>query len=245
MLAQAIERPLLRLRPLGTSDTITIKSRATILANGNQLRVRDDMLRRPLPADLDAEMERPETRTFSGNPVVTVLDNRGRYVSDALIIVRAYLAARLSWAAKVLLAALSWSHLVRSALVWLGCDDPVSVMEQSRDEDPGLAELREVMDLWDHTFATAAMTIKAVVNEANQTRIEADEHGDIPEHGGKRVLCHPELRDALIRVSGGRNEIDSRKLGMWDRRKQANYRHKKVLAGWCFLQFHTMEVGPS
>jgi hypothetical protein len=91
-------------------------------------------------------------------------------------------------------------------------------MKQSRADDPGLAELQEVMSLWDHTFATAAVTIKAVVNEATQTRIEADEEGDIPLHGGKRVPCHPDLLDALIRVSGGRGAIDSNKLAYWMRK---------------------------
>jgi hypothetical protein len=219
-LAQAIERPLLHLRPLGSSDTIMIESKATIFANGNQLIVRDDMLRRTLPGDLDAEMERPETRSFSGDPVATVLDNRGRYVSAALIIVRAYLAADSPGCLNPLASFERWSHLVRSALVWLGCDDPIDVMEQSRTDDPGLAELREVMTLWDDAFGSAAVTIKAVVNEATQWRTEPDEHGDIPDYGGKPVLCHPELLDALTRVSGGRGGVDGTKLAYW-MRKQA------------------------
>ena len=144
-----------------------------------------------------------------------MLDNRGRYVSDTLIIVRAYLMAGSPGKLSPLASFNQWSDLVRSALVWLGCDDPVSVMEQSREEDPGLIELAEMLDFWGDTFGTRPMTIKAVVSEANQERFEADEHGDIHEYSGKRVFCRPELRDALIRVSGGRGEIDSRKLGMW------------------------------
>ena len=62
LLCQAIERPLIRLRPLGRSEIVEIESRATIFGTGNGLRVRGDMTRRTLTSDLDAGMERPELR---------------------------------------------------------------------------------------------------------------------------------------------------------------------------------------
>ena len=93
LLCQAVERPLVRVRPLGRSDIIELESRATLFATGNCLRVRGDMVRRTLMCTLDAEMERPELRQFTGNPVQTVLDDRGRYVAAALTVARAYQAA--------------------------------------------------------------------------------------------------------------------------------------------------------
>ena len=49
LLCQAVERPLLRLRRLGASDIIEIEGRQTILATGNGLRVRGDMVRAHSP----------------------------------------------------------------------------------------------------------------------------------------------------------------------------------------------------
>jgi putative DNA primase/helicase len=69
LLCQAIERPLIRIGRLGASDIIDIESRATIFATGNSARVRGDMTRRTVIADLDAEMERPELRQFKADPV--------------------------------------------------------------------------------------------------------------------------------------------------------------------------------
>ena len=37
---------------------------------------------------------------------------------------------------------------MRSALVWLGKADPVATMENTREEDPQLAILREVLQAW-------------------------------------------------------------------------------------------------
>lgn len=91
LLCQATERPLMRLRPLGTSDHITIENRATFFATGNNFRVRGDMTRRAVITDLDARMERPELRRFSFDPVKIVLAARGVYVVAALTIARAYL----------------------------------------------------------------------------------------------------------------------------------------------------------
>ena len=81
MLCQAIERPQIRIRPLGASDIVEVENTPTLFATGNQMRVRGDMVRRTLIADLDAGLERPELREFRSDPVATVLAERGAYVS--------------------------------------------------------------------------------------------------------------------------------------------------------------------
>ena len=50
LLCQAVERPSVRLRPLGASDIVEIESRATLFATGNNLMVAGDMTRRTLLA---------------------------------------------------------------------------------------------------------------------------------------------------------------------------------------------------
>jgi hypothetical protein len=147
LLCQAIERPLIRIRPLGRSEIIEIENRATLFATGNSLRVRGDMTRRTLVCSLDAGIERPELRKFKSDPVATVMADRGLYVSACLIIVRAYAAADYPGRLPTIASFEDWSDTVRSALVWLGCEDPAKSMEAARDDDPELADLREVIGL--------------------------------------------------------------------------------------------------
>ncbi len=148
LLSQAVERPLIRLRPLGGSDIIEIESRATLLASGNALRIRGDLTRRTVVCDLDAEEERPEMRSFSFDPVDRVLSDRGRYVAAALTIVRAFVVSGAKPDMAPLVSYDDYSATVRGALVWLDKPDPVKSMEAARDDDPELGELRDVMAQW-------------------------------------------------------------------------------------------------
>src|SRR5262249_38922239 len=89
-LCQAVERPRISVRRLGGSDMIEIDARAMFLATGNNLRVRADMVRRVLRSELDANMERPETRRFHADPFNAVLRERDLYLAAAMTIIRAY-----------------------------------------------------------------------------------------------------------------------------------------------------------
>ena len=136
-LCQVVERPAYVPRILGKSLMKERRNIWTIFATGNNLRLRDDITRRSLLARLDAEMERPEMRSFKASPFDTVLANRGLYLWAALTIVLAYRAAgmpdRLPGIGDPFA---EWSDQIRSALVWLGYDDPVLTMEAVRDNDP-------------------------------------------------------------------------------------------------------------
>ena len=69
LLCQITERPLLQLRPLGTSKLIRVTNTFTVLANGNNAVIAADMVRRTIEYRLDADMESPETRVFRDNPL--------------------------------------------------------------------------------------------------------------------------------------------------------------------------------
>ncbi|MBV8096592.1 MAG: hypothetical protein JO110_25790 [Acetobacteraceae bacterium] len=208
-LCQAIERPLLRVRPLGRSEIIEIESRATLFATGNALRVAGDMTRRTLVCDLDAKMEHPEDRTFSFDPVQRVLADRGQYVGACLTIVRAYLQAGSPGLLKPLASFGGWSDLVRSSLVWLGCADPVQSVQAARDDDPELGALRQVLILWQACFGERAMTARQVADSV----AGFDPNG----FGGARLL---DLRNALAEgnVAGVRGTVDATRLGYWLRK---------------------------
>jgi putative DNA primase/helicase len=212
-ICQAVERPLVRVRRLGVSDITEVESRATMYATGNGLRIQGDLVRRTLLCTLDANVERPELREFDTDPVQMVLDDRGRYVAAALTIVRAF---QVSGAAtlKPLASFEQWSDTVRSALAWLECGDPCATMETARDEDPELAELREIMTLWTDAIGSDEVTCRKAIEIATSVGPKIDDDGEADQYGPS-VPRHPDFANALLGVAASRGVIDSARLGNW------------------------------
>jgi putative DNA primase/helicase len=161
-LCQVAERPLVRIRILGKSETPECEFRGIITANGNNLTIEGDMTRRAVVGKLDANMERPEEREFGFDPVRQILADRGSYVAAAMTVVRAYLAAGQPGKLRPLASYGAWSDLVRSALVWLGCADPIETMKEARDSDPMLTTLRTVLEFWRAVFGEEGRTAQQV-----------------------------------------------------------------------------------
>lgn len=204
-LNQVTERPLLQLRPLGTSSILRIPNAFTVFANGNNLSAPADLVRRTLVCRLDANLENPEERDFDNNPVSAILENRGRYVAACLTIGRAYLAAGSPNQCRPLASFERWSNLVRSALVWLGCDDPCASMDMARAEDPIRASRAALFMAWEKEIKldTPGHTTAELV--------EAAEH-----HDGFAFIC-PEFRAACLTVAAERSGtiVSPRRLGKW------------------------------
>jgi putative DNA primase/helicase len=203
MLCQAIERPLITPRILGRSEIGQVLNRATFFATGNNLAVLDDMTRRVVIAALDAGQERPELRRFAVKPAQIVLADRGPYIAACLTIVRAYHLAGRPGCLSPLASFESWSDSVRSALVWLGEDDPAVTMEKARENDPGRIELATVMNAWAAEIGTGRsfeMTAADLLMKIGE--------------GQLGVFRYPRLREAFHGVMSEKN-LNSKSLGRW------------------------------
>lgn len=204
-LNQVTERPLLKIRPLGTSTDIRIPNTFTLFANGNNLSAPADMVRRTLICRLDANVENPEAREFMGNPVADVMADRGYYVAAALTIGRAYVCAGYPEQLPPLASYERWSNLVRSALVWLGAADPCESMDLARSEDPVRAARGALFDAWEKELGMnpGGLTVLQMIQEADAM----DERG----------FLHPGWREACIEVAGDRSggSISNKRLGKW------------------------------
>ena len=200
-ICQAVERPVIKPRILGKSETRRIDNRVTIFGNGNNFRLAGDLVRRVVLCSLDANMERPELRQFNGDPVAMVLADRGRYVAAVLTIVRAYLAAGCPNPCKQLASFGDWSRLVRSSLVWLGRDDPVKTMDVARADDPVKSTLAEVVTAWRKVIGISK---PMTAGEVKEKALSSDDRDGL-------------LLKALISVASppARNEIDTLRLSKW------------------------------
>ena len=201
-LCQAIERPIIKPRILGRSKTVRIENTVTIFGNGNNIRLVGDVVRRVIRCSLDANVERPELRSFRGDPVRTVLENRGHYIAAVLTIVRAYIAAGYPNPRPPLASFGDWSLLVRSSLVWLGYADPVDTMEAARADDPSRGNLRAVIAAWLRVIGTnKPMTAGEIIAKASSTADDPD-----------RIL---NAAISAVAMRQGESEIDAMKFGRW------------------------------
>jgi putative DNA primase/helicase len=228
-LCQLIERPDLQCRRLGGSELTNIVNSACVLSNGNNLTIGADAVRRVIQIALDANIENPETRTFTRNPVAEVLADRGRYVHAVLIIARAYRVAGMPDCQPPRPSFERWSDIVRSPLVWLEWPDPVLSVERVRAEDPVRALRAAVFSAWtNELLAGVGYQTGELVKCA-----EAVQNGE---------WIRPTLRDALLRVAApksGNQIVDPLRLSHW-LRKNTN----AIAAGHKLLVDHSDQARP-
>jgi putative DNA primase/helicase len=204
-LCQLTERPLLQLRPLGTSEVVRVANTFTVLANGNNATIAGDMVRRTIQCALDANMENPADREFNSDPIAQIKRDRGAYIAACLTIVRAYLTAGTPGKLPRLPSYGAWSDLVRSALVWLGRPDPVATMETARNADPVRQQRGAVFAAWATELGTGGGYL------TSELIARADDRDDTG------ALSRPMLHNSFIEVARqrGGSAIDPKRLGRW------------------------------
>ncbi len=190
-------------RILGVSKTATVNTRALFLSSGNNVGPVQDMTRRCITIHLSPDCEVPAARTFTRPDLVRdVLRERGRYVSAALTIIRAWIVAgRPKTECKSLASYGDWSDLCRQPLMWLGCADPTASVFQAMAEDPDRETLARLLNAWFAGFGKTPAMVRDAVKQAHALYDE-----------------HAELREVLRDIADERGEINRRKLGWWIRR---------------------------
>lgn len=197
LLNQCITQERVTVRRLGKSESIETACTAVILANGNNLRIASDMTRRVLLCGLDAEVERPELRVFSQNPLGMMRKARGQYVADVLTVLRAYHTAGYPDCPPPLNGFDAWSRRVRGPLLWLGEADPVTSMDSVRANDPARQLRAAIMGQWEICIGSQRVTVAEAISIAKA-----------PDNG--------EFKTALLLVAeDGRGEVSTKRLGTW------------------------------
>jgi putative DNA primase/helicase len=220
LLCQAVERPLMQVRPLGRSDIMMIENHGTFFATGNNLIIAGDMVRRSIRAVLDAGMEQPETREFAFDPIARVNSDRGKYIAAVLTIIQAYRAAKGERVDVTPFQGFNeWSRYVREPLVWLGLADPVESMAAIRRSDPERMRLRALLIAWEAAFGDQRVTAANAIAKAHDSFATSKD----------KPLAH--LRAALQAVAGEKGgTISQRRLGNW-----LSQHKSRIVDGMLFL----------
>lgn len=210
-LNMATERPLIMIRKFGVLENVEVENAVTIYQTGNNLAIIDEQGRRTIRCELDAGVERPERRHFSGDPIHIARADRGRTIADILTIARAYhVSGETADVAFPLGSYGAWSRFVREPLVWLGEADPADTMEETAKDDPATLRLAGVIAGWHMSFALSPKTLADAVRDAM-----------------------PEFREVLKQEfpSRGGAEVDTTRMGYWLRRFQ-----KRIANGMRFVK---------
>jgi hypothetical protein len=190
-------------RILGVSKTATVNTRALFLSSGNNVGPVQDMTRRCITINLSPQCEVPAARSFQRPELVRdVLHDRGRFVSAALTIVRAWIiAGRPRATCKSLAGYGDWSDLCRQPLLWLGLVDATESVFEAMAADPDRETLDRLLTAWQSVFGKTAAMVRDAVRQASA-------FGD----------GHVDLREVLHDIADERGEINRRRLGWWIRR---------------------------
>ena len=205
LLCQITERPIVRIRVLGRSEMPDCECHTMVFATGNNVGLAGDMVRRGLLIDLEALEERPELRVFRHDALARAGADRARYVAAALTIVRAYLAAGAPEVCGPFASYAQWSKTARAPLVWLGEPDPTDSIEEIRNEDPVLSDIREFFGLWP-TYMTLDTTYTT-------PRIIEIAEEDARRPGNFNT---PDLRNFLLKVAAAKTGgVSPERLSRW------------------------------
>lgn len=206
LLCQVLSQPAIKTRPLGGSSMVDVPTSAILAATGNNLSIQGDLKRRVTMIRMDAKLERPELRVFDGEPHLDkILRQRGELIRAALTIPLAYLAAGAPALRTAPLGGFEdWDRLVRRPLIWMGLADPLEASAMLRDQDPDMETTRAVLTAWWDVFAGDAVTASEVVQRGAAVGDGMD----------ATAPTYPELREAMMLVSGGR-QLTTRQLGYW------------------------------
>lgn len=203
-------------RILGVSKTATVSTRTLFLSNGNNVGPVQDMTRRCVSISLDPGCETPSARRFRRPDLIReVTQQRGRYVSAALTIVRAWIVAgRPKFVCRPIAGYGDWSDLCRQPLLWLDNVDPSASMFEAMAEDPDREILNRLLTAWQLVFGRMPAMVRDAMKQAQGTE-------------DKNI----ELREVLHDIADERGEINRRKLGWWIRRNAG-----RIIAGRRFVR---------
>lgn len=196
-------------RILGVSKTATVNTRTLFLSSGNNVGPVQDMARRCITISLDPRIETPAARSFERPDLVRdVLAERGRYVSAALTIVRAWIdAGRPKSECKGLASYGDWSNLCRQPLMWLGFADPTNAIFESMADDPDREILDRLLRAWHEEFGNTPTMVRDAIKRASYPFDQ------------ENTNSQGELKEVLHDIALERGEINRRRLGWWIKRQ--------------------------
>jgi hypothetical protein len=213
LLCQALTQRELRVRELGYSRNVRVPITALFTVNGNNLLIANDLTRRTLLCQLDAGVERPETRKFKYKVDEVARDQRGLLVAAGLTILRGWHVAKTTIGVEPMGSFEEWSYRIRCPLLWLDRGDPCDSIKTIRENDPLRSLLNAVLVQWEAALGTVdCFTVQQAIDKATKLATGQLGVGNTPA-----ISADPDFYHALAAVAVARSGgiISNERLGRW------------------------------
>jgi hypothetical protein len=210
-------------RVLGQSAVLDFPNTALFIINGNNFQPMGDLARRVLTSRLDAQMERPDKRSFDLDPAAWVGRNRQPLVRDALTVLLGYQlepAGKRRGAGRMASYEI-WDDTVRQAVLWAGSlgvielGDPLDAIDTAYGQDPDRAKLAALLHGWYELYGDKPTKV-AVAIEGMKVPWSAFSGTKPDEDKDARVG----LQAAMEEIAGEGHVINPRRLGRWIEKQQ-------------------------
>lgn len=192
-------------RVLGSTKNISVPTNALFLATGNNLTFVGDITTRTILCCLNAQCERPEERKFKIDLRSYIPTNRSEFVYSALTILRAYIVAgRPKQPITPFGRFEEWSDLIRSAIVWIGLEDPCKSRKGIENTDPVRLAIKALFAAWFTVFDSTPIKVKTIIDTDSE---ELKEALSVLLHDGnsnnKGISLGRKLENYNKRIEGG------------------------------------------
>jgi hypothetical protein len=173
------------IRPLGRTQMVALNSTAFIAVTGNGVTVSEDLARRFVVCELDADCEDPEQRRF-GSGFLTKIEACGTELLSAALTVWRWgrQNAKDITPGRPLGSFEEWAEWCRDPLLALGCCDPIERIERVKADDPHRRQIVELFGAWDAHHSERP--VKAA-DLAEPVRALVDPHGRGRQHVAARL----------------------------------------------------------
>lgn len=187
----------------------------TVLINGNNLTISEDLTSRTLVAKIDANKEHPERRKIELDLLEHIPDHRQEYVRDALTILLYHLQCEpLAHKLPRFGRFEQWSRWIRESLVRLGMEDPCKTLREAAEEDPDRGEIADFLQAGYIAFANEKILLRDIIQDA----ANAASGGILDDTADKKkkATALRALQDILLRVAKDKDgTISAKKLEQW------------------------------
>ena len=196
-------------RVLGKSEASTIPSRALILLTGNNLTLTGDMSRRVLVARIDPRTDKPYTRAFDIDPLVTCITQRQQMIASALTLIRYYLSYNVERPGQGRMASFeAWDDWVRQTVIYIDRElapgefgDIMEKIQVNQVSDPEQEALGTLLHALQFNFGKNLFSAADILRKASFVCFDDDR------------LTDTSLSEALDGIKTGHSGPTSKSLG--------------------------------
>lgn len=177
-------------RTLGSSEVVTAKANAFMVATGNNINAQADMARRTITIRLTPNVDNPENRHFERDILAFTQYNRDLIVKYILTVVKGwfdngcYIPDDLPKAGSFP----DWERLARFPLLWLDQPDPWAVVSRSKEIDPDIIAFDAFLKTAIESFGVyKSFSVDCIVSNAKTAAVVPDQFKQLGTVNSRQV----------------------------------------------------------